>query len=812
MSSGRLMSLGATLVALAAAPAAEAALPSVSSGHRPGPDALYAPAPRAPQLENTGPWRADPILISGAQAYRDGEFLYQDFLFDDHGAGGAPEPDDPNGPGDFLFSPTTGTLTYPNDPVFANNAADLVELRVRPLAGATAFRITLNTLQDAERTATTIAIGGSDAALAWPHGAGVRSPAELFLTVHGATAELVDAATGAVVTPAPTATVDSERRQIEVRVPHAAWNPGSDKVRLAAGVGLWDPEAGSYLAPGPRRSATSPGGAAPSRAALYNVAFRFEEPMPDVDNPAVGWTIADAAAGAAVQATWWREKAQAEALRLGDISAFFAEVDFAKLADGADDDSQVPKSGPMNRILASRYSFGQGVDHSKVCFAIGSEASEEGPKCQGRQVGQLQAYALYVPDKPEPAAGYGLTLLLHSLSANYNQYTDSKNQSQLGDRGAGTLVATPGGRGPDGFYAGVAEADTFEVWADVARHYAVDADWTVVTGYSMGGFGTYRLATRWPDLFARAMSTVGTPGSSNDQLASLRNVPIMNWVALADELVNIESTEQMAADLDATGVRFIHDLFPGADHLTLASNDEYGPVAEFLGDHRVDRNPPHITYVVDAEDDSDAADVVADHAYWLSDMKVRDPEESSRGQIDARSEAFGVGDPEVGELTEGAGAVTGGARGPMAYRRRSKEWGEPPATPRKDRLVVDATNLASATVDARRARLSCAPEVEVKSDGPFDLRLRCGPPSRQASPPQCASTVRMRLPRVRGRRIVQVVVRRGGTRVTRLRGRNLRRVTVRRPTAGAFALRIRARTGGRNPRTISVVRRFPACG
>src|SRR4051812_29657263 len=32
---------------------------------KPGPAILYAAPPRAPQLENTGAWRAQPILISG---------------------------------------------------------------------------------------------------------------------------------------------------------------------------------------------------------------------------------------------------------------------------------------------------------------------------------------------------------------------------------------------------------------------------------------------------------------------------------------------------------------------------------------------------------------------------------------------------------------------------------------------------------------------------------------------------------------------------------------------------------------------------
>src|SRR6476660_6573755 len=84
------------------------ALPSAAAGERPGPDVLYAPPPRAPQLENTGVWHAPPILVSGASAYRDGEFVYQDFLYDDHGAAGTPDPQDPHGISNWLFAPRAG--------------------------------------------------------------------------------------------------------------------------------------------------------------------------------------------------------------------------------------------------------------------------------------------------------------------------------------------------------------------------------------------------------------------------------------------------------------------------------------------------------------------------------------------------------------------------------------------------------------------------------------------------------------------------------------------------------------------------------
>src|SRR5215471_17221191 len=112
---------------LAASPAAATAAPGhahLSQSARPGPAILYAPPPRAPQLENApgSPWHAKPILISGASAYREGEFLYQDFLFDDRGAG--------------------STLTYPTDPRYAGDAADLVEFRMKLAPPGLLIRLT----------------------------------------------------------------------------------------------------------------------------------------------------------------------------------------------------------------------------------------------------------------------------------------------------------------------------------------------------------------------------------------------------------------------------------------------------------------------------------------------------------------------------------------------------------------------------------------------------------------------------------------------------------------------------------------------
>src|SRR5437879_5900688 len=222
------------------------------TGPQPGPAVLYEPLASSSQLENApmSPWHAKPILISGASAYRMGEFVYQGYLYDDHGAKLTADPLNPmtKGGGGDAFSSPDGTYDYPTGKGYDENAANLLELRVKPAATATLFRVSLNALENPNLVATAIAIGGTEGVNhPFPFGANVSAPAQYFLTIHGETAALTNAETGAEVPgPAPTVSVDPVRRQITVSVSHSEWNPGSSVVRLAGGVGLWDSSTNKY--------------------------------------------------------------------------------------------------------------------------------------------------------------------------------------------------------------------------------------------------------------------------------------------------------------------------------------------------------------------------------------------------------------------------------------------------------------------------------------------------------------------------------------------------------------------------------------
>ena len=722
--------LAALTAALLAASNAEAgSLPSVKSGPRPGPPLLYAPPPDAPPLSVTAPFRADPLLVSGTDAYRDGEYLYQDYLFDDHGADSASGPGMVDKPGPASFSPAAGDVAYPTGDRFARNAADLVELRIKPTGDAIVYRVTLNTVTADDTAAVGVGIdtdrsGGLP--VPWPGGAGLTTPGlDRFITAWG---------TGGVVTGLPAGgetrladgavTIDREKNQMTIRVPRSVMDPGTGTWRYVAGVGLRQGSGFKPVPPGGSPTADEPasGGPGPA-AAIFNLAFRFDEPTSRSPLPGDGYTTFPGIGN-------FFEDKQARDLKSATTGSFHADVDFGKLAAGASEPLHAPQQ-TQARIHAARKPLPEGVREGFPEFG-----------------GQLQPYLLRVPPGYDGRRAAGLTFTLPSLGGTYTQYAVfSPNQlRQFGDE-RGSLVVSPLGRGPDGWYTDEAEVDFFEVWSDAARHFKLNSRRVALTGYSMGGYGTYKLGTQYPDLFGRAFTAVGPPGlgiwlppappqpGGQDTLTNLvlenaRWLPYLNWVAQNDQLVPYPGplAQQTGAGsgrgFDTLGLRSTLETFQG-DHFTLAIADEWAAARDFLGAAAVKRDPSRVDYAFLPDADRPKLGLVHDHAYWVSRLRARvtggDPDTApSRAELDARSQAFGEGHPVT------APVVGGGAEGrPSPSTVRGTGWESVRPAKKRNRLLLALENVRSGRIDGRRARLRGSRPlfVKLRSDGPARIRL-----------------------------------------------------------------------------------------
>ena len=97
------------------------------------------------------------------------------------------------------------------------------------------------------------------------------------------------------------------------------------------------------------------------------------------------------------------------------------------------------------------------------------------------------------------------------------------------------------------------EQAILDLYQDITKTYAIDTDKTLLTGFSMGGHGTFHMAAKHPDKFGAAIPVAGNP-SQEATNADWSNIALYVIHSRADEVVAIEPTESFVEQLKEQGV------------------------------------------------------------------------------------------------------------------------------------------------------------------------------------------------------------------------------------------------------------------
>ena len=108
------------------------------------------------------------------------------------------------------------------------------------------------------------------------------------------------------------------------------------------------------------------------------------------------------------------------------------------------------------------------------------------------------------------------------------------------------------------------EADVLTLLDYISNNYAVDLERVVVTGYSMGGNGTWYLAARNPDRFSAAVVLSGWPPEEAGRVDW--QVPIYVIHSRQDELMPLEPTQYIVNALSEQGVEIKLVVLDGITH------------------------------------------------------------------------------------------------------------------------------------------------------------------------------------------------------------------------------------------------------
>jgi predicted esterase len=99
---------------------------------------------------------------------------------------------------------------------------------------------------------------------------------------------------------------------------------------------------------------------------------------------------------------------------------------------------------------------------------------------------------------------------------------------------------------------------------EVQAKYRVDPNRVYVTGLSMGGYGTWALATAFPDRFAAIAPVCG--GGDPADLERLAHLPIWAFHGRKDDIVPYAESERMITALEALGADVKLTTYPNARH------------------------------------------------------------------------------------------------------------------------------------------------------------------------------------------------------------------------------------------------------
>ncbi len=116
------------------------------------------------------------------------------------------------------------------------------------------------------------------------------------------------------------------------------------------------------------------------------------------------------------------------------------------------------------------------------------------------------------------------------------------------------------------------EAALVQLLEHVFETYAIDRSRVLITGFSMGGRGTWHNAARRPDLFTAAVVMAGSPRGVD--LDALADTPLFLIHSPDDEVVPFAPVEAAYRDLAERGHPVRFQALPGASHYQMGDYDE----------------------------------------------------------------------------------------------------------------------------------------------------------------------------------------------------------------------------------------------
>jgi predicted peptidase len=202
--------------------------------------------------------------------------------------------------------------------------------------------------------------------------------------------------------------------------------------------------------------------------------------------------------------------------------------------------------------------------------------------------GSILRYAISVPDGYDESVRDPRPLVLALHPGGRSEYYGSSFMQSIVEpalRSWRAVMVAPDV--PDASWATPrSERALLELVEHVLEQHAIDSERVLVTGFSMGGRGTWYMAARHPNLFTGAVVMAGSPGEM--EVARIASTPLYLIHSPNDEVVPFGPVEEAYLTLAGRGHPIEMTVLPGISHYMMGA---YVPALRVAGNWMLARWP-----------------------------------------------------------------------------------------------------------------------------------------------------------------------------------------------------------------------------
>jgi predicted esterase len=308
---------------------------------------------------------------------------------------------------------------------------------------------------------------------------------------------------------------------------------------------------------------------------------------------------------------------------LSGLDATRAEVERRLAAIDGHDSAKATVRYPFDRVLQLNlgklepqgYDFAAEIDRSMVLLTVLEQGEDPLYGAAGDHVRhyffdearEIMPYRILVPSDYDGTRPYPLIVGLHGMGGTHDALFEMHGGilPQATEDGGYIMVSPMGYRRNGGYGSNRVEGatasptrrqltrlsylDVMNVLELVRDEYEIDDTRIYLMGGSMGGAGTWRIASRHPEIWA-AIAPI-CPGTTLDEidLEGMRHIPVVVTHGDADTTVPVERSRTMAAAMEELGMTYEYHEIEGGGHLIL--REALQPTMDFLGRYRKNAKP-----------------------------------------------------------------------------------------------------------------------------------------------------------------------------------------------------------------------------